>query len=131
MEEILGSFFLAIIISLFYLLFFNNVIAPFRRKKVLKKVEDKGHVVKATLFSERFGATDTRLSNSVDCIYKYCVNGNNYKYRAWTSSNPPKEIYLYYVRWPSRAKSQYALGQIEMPELVFIIAFLLVWIVIW
>lgn len=72
-----------------------------RNAKRVKEAERRGHVVTAYLFkdfSDRYAYSDELQSG----VYKYIVDGNEYKYNFSEKQRPPQTITLFYLDNPKK-----------------------------
>ena len=80
---------------------------PFINKKLIEKAKAKGNVVTGYLVDHyslhEHSNNHMRMTGEEMGIYKYAVNGRNYKFRLMSFNTLPKEITLYYLYRPRKA----------------------------
>lgn len=96
-------------------------VVPFLREKMLKKAEEEGHILTATLKKKydalHYDETGPHATNEEVGVYTYEYNGKTYRYRLSSNWSIPDTITLYYIKNPKKATLAGDLGNRETPWL--------------
>lgn len=111
---------LAVFLTPMYVLFRKIYIVPFKRKKLLQKAIEQGHVVTAKYVRSHDiidGKSDfnSMPTGKTSTWYTYEYNGKTYKYHAMSRWGSSDQLTLYFIKNPRKADVADELGLSETP----------------
>lgn len=104
----------------------NALVMPFTQLKGVKKAQESGRAITATLVKaihpNVMDVLEEGVQSSVDGIYEYTYRGRKYRFKGHYRGMPPQEETLYFRKDPSKARPAILYGKLESEwKLIFLV----------